>query len=153
MENDQEDPLVPPELARPKISIWARALRTLAFTLIICGILFYFLLLPNFQRGKGPTLTPCKDNLKNVATALEMYASDNSGRYPKSLDQLVPKYLRVIPTCPATNTMTFTDYQSIQTPDAFTFSCVGDNHQKGYGKSARNYPRYSAEKGLMEPDR
>lgn len=38
-------------------------------------------------------LTACKSTMKNIAESVEMYASDNSGKYPPSLDVLVgPQY-------------------------------------------------------------
>lgn len=46
-------------------------------------------------------LTACTTNLKNYATACEMWAADHKGVYPKSFKQLVPEYLRHLPKCPA----------------------------------------------------
>ena len=41
------------------------------------------ILVPNFLKARAQgQLTACKSNCKNLATALEMYASDNGGRYP-----------------------------------------------------------------------
>lgn len=97
-------------------------------------------------------LTDCRYNVKNVATALEMYASDNAGHYPQKLEQLLPgNYLKTLPTCPAARLMTFTDYQTGHDPDSFTFSCVGDNHARSYGHSALNCPSYNSYEGLVEP--
>lgn len=90
-------------------------------------------------------LIGCKSNLKNLATACEMYASDNGGRYPKAVSELVEKnYLRRIPKCPLGG-----DYQySVKLkPDSFIWICpcehTGTDTPKGY-------PRYNAEQGLIE---
>jgi len=102
----------------------------------------------------GSCLTACKSNCKNIATALEMYASDNDGRYPAKLQQLVPgNYLLKLPTCPQVNRMTYTDYRCYQSPDSFSFTCVGNNHAKaytGFSTSSTNFPQYSAECGLVD---
>lgn len=99
-------------------------------------------------------LTACKSNCKNIATALEMYASDNGGHYPASLRELIPgNYLKELPTCPTAARMTYRDYQSVQTPDSFSFTCVGNNHARsytGFSTSSTNFPQYSAESGLLD---
>ena len=47
------------------------------------------ILVPNFVRARAQgQLTACKSNLKNVGTALEMYAVDHNGRYPTQLTLL-----------------------------------------------------------------
>lgn len=49
----------------------------------------------------------CRATLKNVGTALEMYATDASGRYPPRMEALVPSYLKAMPTCPASRKATY----------------------------------------------
>ena len=89
----------------------------------------------------------CKSNCKNIATALEMYASDNSGNYPRSLHRLtVGGYLKTIPTCPAASEATYTNYRVSRNPDTFSFACVGNNHAGPYD----NYPRYDAEESVTD---
>lgn len=108
------------------------------------------ILVPNFMRAKQHgQATGCKSNLKNIGTALEMYSTDHSGRYPKSLGELSPNYLRTIPTCPAVERDTYsTSYQSAATPDAYTVFCSGANHT-GVGIPP-NFPRYDSNRGLMD---
>lgn len=60
------------------------------------------------QQEPGDHTEACRQNLKNIATALEMYATDNNGRYPDSISQLVPQYLKSIPQCPAAGSDTYT---------------------------------------------
>lgn len=100
-------------------------------------------------------LTACKSNCKNLATALEMYASDNKGCYPGELSALtVGNYLRMIPTCPSQGEVTYTDYRVYgKKLQHFHFSCVGNNHAQAlnsYGKSTDNYPAYDSDKGLED---
>jgi len=74
---------------------------------LIAGFLI-FIILPNFIRM--PTqgrLAACESNLKNIATALEMYATDYIGDYPPSLSYLTENicpsggsYIKKIPECP-----------------------------------------------------
>ena len=91
----------------------------------------------------------CKSNLKFIATALEMYASDNSGRFPPNLERLTPNYLRSVPTCPAAGEQTYVPaYQMAARPDIYTVMCAGNAHSyEGYGK---NYPQYTSVSGLLE---
>jgi hypothetical protein len=49
----------------------------------------------------------CEDNCKKIGTALEMYSTDNSGRYPEKMDYLIPAYLSKIPDCPAAGKDTY----------------------------------------------
>lgn len=111
--------------------------------------------LPRFSSDKGlepldqADLPKCQDSLKNLATALEMYATDNAGRYPSSLKPLVPNYLRAIPHCKSTGTDTYSSaYKVTQRPDAFTCLCQGDNHSD-IGLEP-NFPQYSSNAGLIE---
>jgi len=83
---------------------------TLLELLIILGIICVLaaILVPNFVRARARgQLTACKSNLKNIGTALEMYFTDNQGRYPVALSQLTPSYLKSVPTCPATGKDTY----------------------------------------------
>lgn len=117
------------------------------------------ILVPNFLKARAQgQLTACKSNCKNIATALEMYASDNGGRYPTtaSLDAKLTtgNYLKLIPTCPAAGSNTYSQtYKVTQTPDAFSYNCSGNNHGKaytGFNLNASNYPQYDAEQGLLD---
>lgn len=115
------------------------------------------ILVPNFLKARAQgQLTACKSNCKNLATALEMYASDYGGRYPTALTVLTGSgsYLKTIPTCPAAGSDTYTaSYGRTQTPDSFSFYCKGNNHGKaytGFSSASDNYPQYSAEQGLLD---
>ncbi len=74
-------------------------------------------------------LAECKSNLKNLATALEMYSTDHLGRFPPSLEQLTPNYLRAIPTCPAARNEVYSEgYEFGMAPDFYHLRCKGHNH-------------------------
>ena len=102
------------------------------------------ILLPGFIRPSGQGhLTACKSNLKNLAIALEMYASDNKEAYPRKLSDVLPgKYLQQIPSCPACGEDTYSpSYQAKGT--RFTLFCRGDNHAKALaGPNTQNQPAY-----------
>lgn len=110
------------------------------------------ILLPNFIRTScGGSLTACKSNLKNLATSLEMYSTDNAGRYPLSLTQLTPQYLKNIPRCPTAQKDTYSSAYALNTePDAYTVVCGGCHHHSS-GIIEPNYPQYSSYSGLILP--
>jgi hypothetical protein len=103
----------------------------------------------NFTRARQQgQLTACKSNLKNLATATEMWASDNQGRYPTKLAETSPNYMKTIPTCPAAGRDTYSQaFVSAANPDNFTIVCAGHNHG-----SANDFPQYNAMVGLIEGD-
>ena len=52
------------------------------------------ILVPNFIRARAQgQLTACKSNLKNIGTALEMYSTDNGGRFPTTCQLLCRRWL------------------------------------------------------------
>ena len=57
----------------------------LAFFMVFASMLLSAFL---FTRPRSGQLAACESNLKNIATALEMYATDNCGDYPTSLSVL-----------------------------------------------------------------
>ena len=65
-----------------------------SFLIPAAGIFMFSLtvflcLLPNFLAARASgQLAACESNIKNLATALEMYATDNKGDYPPSLEYL-----------------------------------------------------------------
>ncbi len=90
-------------------------------------------------------LRNCKTNLKNLATAYEMYSTDFYGRYPSSPGQLTPNYLRVLPACPTNDQAYRIESTGATPPDAYTMWCQGSHPDL-----AREYPRYTSVQGLLE---
>ncbi len=122
--------------------------RDLCIILFVCSALTA-LLLPNFVKARPQNPGACKSYLKNIATALEMYASDNRGDYPNSLTQLTPNYLKIIPNCPSAQRDTYSEsYQVHRHPDAFSLLCSGHNHAAA--NTPPGYPQYSSWTGLVE---
>lgn len=106
------------------------------------------ILVPNFIRARGQgQLTACKSNQKNIATACEMWSTDNNGRYPKNLDQLTPNYLKYIPECPKAGKPTY-NFTSTTAPDGYALFCEGSHHAD-VGIPA-DYPKYNSVEGLIE---
>ncbi|MHB2017567.1 MAG: type II secretion system protein [Candidatus Xenobia bacterium] len=111
------------------------------------------ILVPNFIRARAQgQLTSCESNEKNIGTALEMYSTDNSGRYPATLNGtgsgLLPNYLKVVPTCPSAGSDTYDSAYSHQSdPDSYSFYCNGSNHN-GVGLLS-NFPQYNSSQGLV----
>ena len=92
-------------------------------------------------------LASCKSNLRNMATALEMYSTDNAGRYPKSIGLLTPNYLKAIPQCAAAQKDTYSAcYQMAAGPDAYTLACQGHHHPQ---EKRDDFPRYSSYSGIQ----
>lgn len=94
-------------------------------------------------------LQTCKANLKNITTACETYSVGNAGRYPLSLDKLVPEYLTKIPTCPGADSESAGyAFQSATSPDTFSMGCQGLNH-RGRVLFA-NYPQHFRQSSICE---
>lgn len=104
-------------------------------------------LVPSFLKARAEgQLRNCRSNLKNVATALELYAKDWQGNYPSRLPALTPNILKSIPTCPAANLDTYsTSYSS--SFSAYTVYCRGDHH--GKASLWPNFPQYTSAEGLL----
>lgn len=119
------------------------------------GLLAY-IITPNFLRARARgSNTSCKSNCKNLATALEMYATDNHGLYPRHLPDLVPgNYLKQVPTCPAAGKDSYSaSYQVSVDGKAFSFACTGNNHAKsyaGFNRLSDNFPQYNSWDGLID---
>lgn len=120
-------------------------------TLFVSFLLFLYAMVvaPNFIGHGMGTTTACKSNLKNIGTALEMYSTDNSGHYPRSMSFLTPNYLKTIPTCPAAGRNTYSEfYLQNETPDLYTVFCHGHHHKSA--SVSPNYPQFTAVQGLIE---
>ncbi len=119
-------------------------------TLLLVVGLLAAILVPNFIRARARgQLTSCKSNLKNIATALEMYSTDNIGRYPRTLIEITPKYLKVLPNCPSCGREAYSSsYRSAQGPDAYTLYCASGGHRAS--NTPDGYPQYSSYQGILE---
>lgn len=113
---------------------------------------------------KGRThgkFTACKSNLKNIATAMEMYSTDWRGKFPpveSGLSLLTPNYLRTIPTCPAAGTATYSyaggpdaELNGYGYQDYYELRCVGGNHTSVGAEG--DLPVYTAIVGLISSNK
>ncbi|HEY4000157.1 MAG TPA: type II secretion system protein [Candidatus Xenobia bacterium] len=130
---------------------------TLIELLIVMAIIALLadIMIPNFVRAREETqLSGCESNEKNIATALEMYQADNQGHYSTPMTILTPNYIKVIPTCPANGTDTYSaTYQFMTTlgsapavTDGYSFYCAGIAHESVTGLD--NFPQYNSVQGL-----
>ena len=132
------------------MKIWKRKKGfTLIELMIVIAIIAILaaILVPNFMRARASgQLTACESNIKNEGTALEMYATDNVGRYPTAMADLTPDYLQKLPICPSTDD----EYEltSQQAPDSYTVACTGANAHSAVGLET-GYPQYSSRQGLV----
>ncbi|MEQ8171552.1 MAG: hypothetical protein ABRQ38_21870 [Candidatus Eremiobacterota bacterium] len=116
-------------------------------------------------------LNGCKTNLKNIVSSLDLYAQDNKGYYPPSLDRILAKSgtfrpsMDKIPLCPARYDWDNKLYNKIRPPDKsphylytvsgkfdnFTLCCNTPNIHKRIKKGTRNdcWPQYSSRSGLL----
>ncbi len=122
-------------------------------------LLFLAIFYPNYARARGQgQVTACKANLKNIATALEMYAVDNGGRFPPSLEYIAKSgigsgYLNEIPECPSAKKDTYSSSYTYRNGRRASFKlyCSGHNH-KAVGLEA-NTPGYDSYTGLYDNPR
>lgn len=90
-----------------------------------------------FQARSRGQLTACKSNEKNIATGVEMWAADHKGAPPAKLAQLIPSYLRTIPTCPNCQRDSYSATYKVN-GKKYSFFCNG----------AKGHPSYDSEQGL-----
>jgi hypothetical protein len=92
----------------------------------------------------------CRQSLKTIGTALEMYATDNKGAYPSSFDQLKPLYLNTIPECPSAGGDTYSGTYQLKklydTVEGYEVFCRGHFHEDV--GLARNFPKYDSVAGI-----
>lgn len=103
----------------------------------------------------GGQLTVCKSNLKNIGTALEMYASDHAGKFPGNLHSLTPNYLKRIGECPSARTVTYrltigpaAPYNTERFEDFYLVECMGSAHV--IVDVPPDFPKYNSIEGLVE---
>lgn len=136
----------------------------------LLGLLWCTLALPFVLSWLGVPLDytkstqACRSHLMNIGTALEIYSTDFSGRYPRNLDQLAPNYLKTIPLCRRTSGedipellmplfqaqgVRFEEYGYEPNPegeaDSYRVWC-----RSGHGGLDPDYPQYTSEAGLIE---
>ena len=121
----------------------------LGYHLVTAWLLATFVA-PVFRAKPQGYLTSCKCNLVNLASLCEMYSVDHEGHYPSSLQQLTPRYVESIPTCPMAGQDSYTDgYVRSRLPEAYSICCSGIHH-KNTDITLEGYPSYNNRTGLTE---
>lgn len=133
--------------------------------IILIGILI--LIYPNFfHEHPSGRLTVCESNMKNIASALEIYATDNMGDYPENLQKLLDgKYMKSLPHClgPEDDIWTYIiggwnnfeskpyGYEVCNMPDNFTLWCgdPGTHIYTGIVSREGHWPQYNPGTGII----
>lgn len=92
----------------------------------------------------GDPVSRCCNRMGEIATACEMYATDNAGRYPKSMELLAPRYLKGgVPKCPLGGGAY--NFESKIMPDLYSLQCRGTHYQRAGFRPG--YPYFAADGG------
>jgi len=113
---------------------------------IIAVIVFY---VPGLvKEWHTQKLETCGENVKKISKAIKKYHKDN-GVYPERLEDLIPKYLDIIPVCPETNTadVYMKSYKYNDKTKYFEVYCKGYNHKDA--GAPENYPKYTEKTGFV----
>lgn len=104
------------------------------------GSLCYKYLLHTRQVQTNERFCCCAGNLKNYSNALEQFAAENRGQWPKTLEDLRPRYLPELPVCP----------ENQQVPHYQTNNLTG-NGIGGFLLSCgtSSHPQYTSQEGLI----
>lgn len=103
----------------------------IAIVMVIVAVLA-MLILPSYVRARSRgRLSACETNLRNVASALEVYSTENGKHFPTALTDLAPTYIQSVPTCPSAGNGTayIQGFTSKTNPSAYTLSCKGAWHR------------------------
>lgn len=116
----------------PRRDSWVLLTAVLAVALVVWGKVELA------RANRRAEFQACLANLKNLATAMEMYSTDHEGRFPSTLDALVPFYLREVPRCPAVGRDTYAEglelgpraqHNQYGHQDYYYLHCSGANHR------------------------
>ncbi len=123
-------------------------MRNLSFTILAIAVLSMLgrrLIVVNAVEDRDQ----CRQQIRQMATASELYAGDNSDCYPNSLQQLVPNYLSSLPECPVPSAgRSRYQYLENNNPKVFTICCRGNSHILAGERP--NFPQYPAARCLVE---
>jgi len=113
----------------------------------VLALLFLFIIPGVKKSQKESNLNLCYNNVKRLAMQLDNYKR-NEGRYPSSIDKLVPHYFKGIPNCPEAAENTYSEgYRVSEDGQVFTLFCRGKFHtDMGIPP---NFPFYSSDEGLV----
>ena len=109
---------------------------------MLCKAIAVYLLIPLVvlsvvsvkDKGSGNSYyIQCQKNTKELATALEMYSTDNGGKYPDRLGKLVPDYVSSIPNCPdsGSDSYSYPSYRQNKTIPSLSHRLICRNRHSG----------------------
>lgn len=119
----------------------------LVFAAVVIFTVFFFII-PGIEKSKKESnLNLCYNNVKRLSVQLDVYKKQQ-GKYPQSLDKLVPDYFKGLPACPQTGKDTYSEgYMVSDDRSTFTLFCRGTQHSD-LGIPP-NFPFYSSKEGLV----
>lgn len=83
-----------------------------------------------------------------IASYQQLESNSQDTPLPRSLGQLVPKYIPALPKCPAAGKDTYTkSYHPDYYFDTYKLYCSGSHH--GFFKRMKNTPYYDAKRGRV----
>lgn len=85
----------------------------------------------------------CRRNLACISYAVSNYSVAHDGHLPVGLEQVFPRYVSEIPTCPAAGIDTYTGGYAAA-GKRYTIYCSGHNHAP---LAPANFPQFGAEVG------
>lgn len=97
------------------------------------------------EEQQEAALTACRANIKNLATAVEMYQLEHDGRATLVISELLPRYLPVPVHCPVGGE----SYSLAEgaAPEELIVSCSADHTPL----VPTGFPRYSSLEGFLRP--
>lgn len=110
------------------------------FNVAIALLLVTLIGRPVLQAHHQGRRSNCASNLKTLATGLEMYAAEHDQQLPERLEELVPHYLKALPTCSQ-------GYLYERSGEDYLLLCLSDHHQTG---SPPGYPRWGSREGYLD---
>ncbi len=116
--------MIPPQIpARQGMSCWTVGLLSClgAIALVIVGMVVLLVVVsrrPEFKQAMstGVQIAQCQQNMHEIYAAIDRYRQRNNGKYPKNLNELVPRYLAEAGKlkCPADTSGKPVSYQYFQ---------------------------------------
>lgn len=113
------------------------------------------ILVPNLVRARFKSYhAACIQNVRNIATSLEVYGVENSQKYPPSLTALTvttPPFMPTIPVCPTNGVSYSTSYIPGGNNTTYELQCPGLHSLQLAGTVEATFPK--AIDGVLFPDR
>ena len=127
---------------------WSSDVRSRAGVVASLGLLVALLAvpLPGGTATPATLLSECETNQRTLGVSCEMYAFENHGDLPASLDTLRPRYYAELPACPTASSHAYA-YVRGQGAGGYTVSCTGSHAAAGV---PAGFPQYSLATGIVK---